>query len=447
MPCSWASQSGHRSGRERRSSPGGAGRRADTGFVDERRPAWLPVVVDSRILSTLPIDDTVLDQPCAVQIDEGDPDLVAALHHVVCRHRLRAPVSGAYLGNGAVYSWAEDDGSGFFRLDEEGQVHLLEPHIEVPVVTDDPVDATRRWCEQHHDYTAVEGYLIERHGVAATIATACWAWSPTSHILIDPVRGRRGVPAGAVYLGCPVFLNIVRAATDGDDVLDEAIADLRLPNRVVNYLSRHSRIATVRELLAVSRTDLIRLPGMGEVALREVDAALADHGLYLPWASTRPTPAGRAATEAERAQPLSSLGLSPKVAITLTAGGVTTVGDLLDRTLADLLRLPRFGSKGATEVRANLKGRGLALKVYERAQPRPSPPDLSSSITALFAAPRIGLGKVLPLRDAGILTLADLVARPAADLLAIKGVGAGTLRAIREFLRPFGIDMPDPREP
>ena len=389
---------------------------------------------------TGPIDDTVLVGTLTV-VDPESQDLVVLLRHLLVHHRLRAPVSGAYLGNSSCYSWSEGDGFGFFTLDRHGRQHLVVETIDVVAASPDPIEATRAWCQDHDDYEAVEGYVVERKGEKEIVGAACWAWSPSSQDLIDPVRGRRGVPPGVAYVGIPAFMDIVRPEPIAD-VLDRPLSDLRLQVRVVNYLRMHSGIATVRELTAISRPDLRRLPGIGVVSACEVDAALADHGLYLPWATTRPTPTVERATDADRAEPITSLVLSPNATAALHAVGISTIGDLLDRTLADLLRLDGVGPKMTTEVRAKLRARGLALKVHRPEQPSPHRGDPLTPVERLCMR-GVASDRLHRLYEIGVETVGDLSRRTAAELLTVPGIGSGTVNRIREALGELGFSLKD----
>lgn len=59
---------------------------------------------------------------------------------------------------------------------------------------------------------------------------------------------------------------------------------------------------------------------------------------------------------------IDSLQLGTRTLNSLTAGGIRTLGGLIQKTSGDLLELDGFGEKGLTEVEELLSGFGLALK-------------------------------------------------------------------------------------
>ncbi|MBA2320809.1 MAG: hypothetical protein H0V89_06605 [Deltaproteobacteria bacterium] len=390
----------------------------------------------ARTITTASIDDTILDRSLAVE--DVDADLGAAVLHLVAHHRLRGLVTGAYLGNGSCYVWSTGQGDGMLALGRDGRWHPVDD-IHVPDLGSDPVLATRRWRNLHEGYEAVEGYVLESNGSRATLRAGCWAWSPERHNLVDAVVRRWGVPEGVAYVGLTIQLRDEDAEPD-DGILDRPLSDLHLPKRVVNYLFRHSRITTVRELLALSRTEVERLPGMGLISAREVDEALGDHGLHLPWEGRRPQQPVPAPASV-RTEPLVSLGLAPKSSATMAARGLATIGDLVGMTLADLLRVDGVGPKMANEIRDALGRRGLKLKVYERGHSRPPPGDPTVPVEELWIAPHIGYRKTRTLRAAGIETVGDLTRVTAEDLLVLPKFGSVSVRSIREWMAGLGFKL------
>ena len=219
------------------------------------------------------------------------------------------------------------------------------------------------------------------------------------------------------------------------------IEDLDVPARIRNYLAQHSGINTVEELLVLSRDELLRRPGIGTVSLGEIEAALAVRGLRLPQ-TTKVPPPSRMLTEAERIDPIKALGLSARATYWLGASGITRVGDLLDMTLAELLRHRGVGLVMADEVRTALRRRGLALKVYERrAPPIPVLGDPTMPVEVLYHAHRVGFRSVQRLEEIGVRSIGDLAGHTASDLLALRGIGPAVLAGIREELAALGFSL------
>jgi DNA-directed RNA polymerase subunit alpha len=62
--------------------------------------------------------------------------------------------------------------------------------------------------------------------------------------------------------------------------MPELVDELQLSMRAWNVLS-NSRIRTVAQLLALTKSDLLCLPNFGRVTLAELEEELARHGLRL----------------------------------------------------------------------------------------------------------------------------------------------------------------------
>lgn len=392
------------------------------------------------------IDDTVLDAPCLVADVAVGTDPVTVLKDVVFRHRLRVIVTGAYLGNGPCLSWRENDGHGYFHIGDDGSWRLVEPEFEILAdlaQRQGPVEAAQAWLEGHREYEGFEGYLIRPSADGALLVEAtCWVWSADLHILVDPIHRHRGVPVGWAYLGLAVALREPRTAT-GLKIAEMTLHDLDLPVRVKNYLAFHSGITTVEKLLAMSRSDLLRRPGIGRISLREIDQALSEHGLWLPWAGKKSSPPQHEATDAEKAEPIESLGLSPVAVMRLKSVGMVTVGDLLKNTLLDLQRVLSGGYGITDDILICLQAKGLALREYRR---EPGEPELISSrptttLGSLYMAGWIGGRARWRLHDAGIETLGELAEKTVDDLRAIPGIGKTTLAEIQRALEALGFSL------
>lgn len=247
---------------------------------------------------------------------------------------------------------------------------------------------------------------------------------------------------GWAYLGVAVTLREPRTAT-GLKIADMTLNALDLPVRVKNYLAFHSGITTVEKLLAMSRSDLLRRPGIGRTSLREIDQALSEHGLWLPWAGKKSSPPQHEATDAEKAESIESLGLSPMAVTKLRSRGIITIGDLLENTLVDLQRALSGGYGITDDILLCLQAKGLALKEYRRetGEPEPISSKPTTTLGSLYMAGWIGGRARWRLHEAGIETLGELADKTVDDLRAIPGIGKTTLAEIQRALEALGFTL------
>ena len=63
-----------------------------------------------------------------------------------------------------------------------------------------------------------------------------------------------------------------------------------------------------------------------------------------------------------RCDPLHVLQLQPRTTSILLSAGIRTVGELTDKTLAELMRVPKFGFRTATDCENSLEVVGLRLR-------------------------------------------------------------------------------------
>ena len=117
--------------------------------------------------------------------------------------------------------------------------------------------------------------------------------------------------------------------------------------RVSNCLKQHG-ITSVEQLASWSEEELLSFKSFGETSLAEVREVLASHGLTLISTVTL-------------RQPISSLKLSVRAGNCLEAAGIETVGDLVKKSEANLLRLCGFGKTSLYEVYGRLAELGLRV--------------------------------------------------------------------------------------
>jgi DNA-directed RNA polymerase subunit alpha len=181
-------------------------------------------------------------------------------------------------------------------------------------------------------------------------------------------------------------------------VLRTPISEFELSVRSRNCLAKMN-IDTLADLVRKTETELLAYKNFGETSLQEIKDILAQKGLRLGMTSEDDSPlytASRAEAEAqldalfgtvsEDAQPRGELGfvgdmpaaaapppdprsvaiatldLSIRARRCMERLGIATVGDLLERTEAELLAAKNFGQTSLNEIRRKLEPMGLTLK-------------------------------------------------------------------------------------
>jgi DNA-directed RNA polymerase subunit alpha len=152
-------------------------------------------------------------------------------------------------------------------------------------------------------------------------------------------------------------------------VLDVPISDFELSVRSRNCL-RQMDIKTLGDLLKISESELLSYKNFGETSLSEIKAMLAQKGLRLGQAlqpleqittPTEPTPAVEDESP-QMAKPVSELELSVRSRKALQRLGVTTLGELAQRTEAELVAVKNFGQTSLAEIKRQLAAHGLWLR-------------------------------------------------------------------------------------
>ena len=154
-----------------------------------------------------------------------------------------------------------------------------------------------------------------------------------------------------------------------DAVLDVPISDFELSVRARNCL-RQMNIKTLGDLLRISESELLSYKNFGETSLNEIKAMLAQKGLTLgqgtPQPVEQPTFARPAAvppdTRANLDRPVSELELSVRSRKALQRLGITTLGELSNRSEPELINIKNFGQTSLTEIKRQLAAHGLSLR-------------------------------------------------------------------------------------
>ena len=175
------------------------------------------------------------------------------------------------------------------------------------------------------------------------------------HMMIEDEQRPRDVAAG--------FMNV-------------PITDFELSTRARNALKKMG-IRTVGDLLRISEAELTAYKNLGETTLLEIKSVLAQRNLRLGQALDQQRTAAREQvvqqlSESGQGEKLGlldrsvdELELSVRAAKALTLLGITTLGDLVARTEAELLGIKNFGATSLEEIKEKLTERGLGLRKIE----------------------------------------------------------------------------------
>jgi DNA-directed RNA polymerase subunit alpha len=151
-------------------------------------------------------------------------------------------------------------------------------------------------------------------------------------------------------------------------ILRTPVTDFELSVRSRNCL-QEMKIDTLGDLILKTETELLSYKNFGETSLQEIKAILGSKGLRLgmrtedalaynpPEDGSVPPP-----PDDNLIAPIDTLELSVRSRRCMERIGIKTVGDLVDKTEAELLAAPNFGQTSLNEVRQKLAVLGLQLK-------------------------------------------------------------------------------------
>ncbi len=156
-------------------------------------------------------------------------------------------------------------------------------------------------------------------------------------------------------------------------LLDTPVTDFELSVRTRNAL-RKMNIRTLGDLLRVTESELRSFRNFGDASLEEIKAMLAQKGLRLGQA----TEAQQAAVKQQVYQQMAStedaekmnrsvneLNLSVRARKALALLNVTSVGDLVMKTEAELMGVKNFGMTSLLEIKQKLSEMGMGLRTLE----------------------------------------------------------------------------------
>ena len=141
------------------------------------------------------------------------------------------------------------------------------------------------------------------------------------------------------------------------------IADIKLSTRVRKCLNRLG-LKTLEEVALRSEGELLTTRNFSSISLKELNQVLADRGLSL-----RP-PQQPIEQRQKEMIPISDLNLIPNAKIALNSINVKTLGDLLEYSEEQLLKVKYFGLSSLTEIKKQLATLGLSLRDRPPTQPR-----------------------------------------------------------------------------
>ncbi len=158
-------------------------------------------------------------------------------------------------------------------------------------------------------------------------------------------------------------------------LLDTPVTDFELSVRTRNAL-RKMNIRTLGDLLRVTEADLRSFKNFGDASLDEIKAMLAQKGLRLGQAVEEGQAQAKqqvydqirseAGDDGERLDnSVNELNLSVRARKALALLGVTTIGDLVMKTEAELMGVKNFGMTSLVEIKEKLEEAGMSLRTLE----------------------------------------------------------------------------------
>ena len=156
--------------------------------------------------------------------------------------------------------------------------------------------------------------------------------------------------------------------------LDTPVTDFELSVRSRNCLKKMN-IRTLRDLLMITKAELLSYKNFGETSLTEIEQMLAQRGLrlgqgldqgYVARANKEYIDSLRDRYPAEILnKPVSSLDLTVRARKALQLLNVASIGELAARTEAELMGVKNFGQNSLDEIKRKLADFGLGLREIE----------------------------------------------------------------------------------
>lgn len=190
----------------------------------------------------------------------------------------------------------------------------------------------------------------------------------------DPTNERARLFRGDAIASLNMFYDedLERRADRRSQVLRLPVTDFELSVRSRNCLAKMG-VRTLGDLVQRTEQELLSYKNFGETSLQEIKDILAQKGLRLGMGreeqardeQARTILEGIGSTEPDRrkflSKPLTELELSVRSRHCMTVLGLKTVGDLIDRSEAELMTIKNFGQTSLNEVKQKLAELGLNL--------------------------------------------------------------------------------------
>ncbi len=162
-----------------------------------------------------------------------------------------------------------------------------------------------------------------------------------------------------------------RCREEHDAVMDTPVSDFELSVRSRNCLKQMD-IHSLGDLLRVTEQKLLAYKNFGETSLNEIKAMLAQKGLKLGQALEEPPVAPLSPSALQPViqagdpnilnRSVAEMELSVRSRKCLQRLGITSVGELTQRSEPELLSIKNFGQTSLTEIKRRLTELGLSLR-------------------------------------------------------------------------------------
>ena len=237
-------------------------------------------------------------------------------------------------------------------------------------------------------------------------------------------------------------------------ILFMKVDELELSVRSANCL-KNANIVYVGDLVQRTEAEMLRGPNFGRKSLNEIRDVLLQMGLHfgmeIPgWPPKNVEQLSRLHTKLVKK--VNELELSVRSAYCLQ--NIVYVGDLVQKTEAEMLRTPNFGRKSLNEIEEVLLQMGLYFGMEIPGWPPETVEALSRLQTKLVKKVNeleLSVRSANCLQNDNIVYVRDLVQKTEAEMLRTPNFGRKSLNEIKEVLVQMGLhlgmEVPDRRSP
>ncbi len=293
----------------------------------------------------------------------GDGEDRVLKHHLEGRlHERQHDWDAALAAYQAVLEVDEDHRETLFRLaymldlrgDDEEAMELYERCI---ADTPAPINAVMNLAVLYEDHGRFSEALDLIQGVLEE----------------HPNHIRAGIFAKDMESSLTMYYDEEREATreKRDAILDTPVSDFELSVRSRNCL-KQMNIHSLGDLLRITEPKLLAYKNFGETSLNEIKAMLSQKGLRLGQSldepQVQPTASGAAASPVITAgdpnllnRSVAELELSVRSRKCLQRLGISSLGELVQRSEPELLSIKNFGQTSLSEIKRRLGEVGLSL--------------------------------------------------------------------------------------